>query len=285
MKHTVTKWLEESISLTTIMTQNTLKNDKTWTEKHLKFAIKFRLKGVCQTLWEWLISLSKKSEEIEFNIQEFQEYCKKLRATPHCLKWVRKMFDKLILLRIVSIDKDFGHDSYRINLRHPDLVIPKKRKETNFHYVQVNSNLETSNDCHSKTDSTSSSTPSNSLESIDSTDNGSSDNSNNHSTNEIEDGFHEHKRKLQIIKACAKFGILFNPKKITTHELYKYAFEDITESLELFKKRNDRKTIDNPQGWLIDCLRYKYYEDVSYSPERFLADMKEIFVGYSKDSE
>ncbi|MEM9922517.1 MAG: hypothetical protein AAF915_01965 [Cyanobacteria bacterium P01_D01_bin.50] len=259
------------------MTQIASKNDKSWTEKHLKFSIKYNLKGVCQTLWEWLISLSKKSKEIEFNLRDFQKYVQGLAGKPNTLKWVKKMFNKLVFLRIVSIDKDFGHGSYRINLRSPEAVTPKIRKEIKFHFVQVNSNLDASNDCHTEAGYNSSSSPNSSSFQTTCTDENSSSNINNQpeTTNQLD--IKEHHRKLQIIKACAKYGILFNPKKTTTNEIYKYPIEDINASLKLFKQRNKEGLIDNPQGWLIDCLRYGYWEDSLYTEKSFIADIEEIF--------
>lgn len=267
------------------MTQNASKNDKTWTEKHLNFVIKYKLKGVCQTLWEWLVSLSNKSKDIEFNLKEFQQYVKKLTGKANAFHHVRSMFDKLVFLRIVNIDKDFGHNTYRIQLRHPDATIPKIRKEKNLHYHQVTLEKQPSNNCHSDAGYNSSSSPQNSDLSMDCTDDISCNNVNNQPENTNQLDIKEHHRKLQIIKACAKFGILFNPKKSTTEEIYKYPLEDITASLELFRKRNKGGLIDNPQGWLIDCLRYKYYEDVLYTEESFIADIREIFTNNSSNSE
>ena len=263
--------------LPSIMTQNASNNDKTWTEKHLKFVLKYRLKGVCQTLWEWLIKLSRESKDIEFNLRDFQKYVKRLAGKANCLKWVRIVFKKLVFLRIVSIDKDFGHDSYRINLRHPDAVIPKIRKEINFHHVPHNSNLEASNDCNSETRSSSSSNTPIANDCTDSSDTVVGNKFNEPVKDEEIIDKKEWQRRLLIIKLCARYNVLFNPKKQTTKELYKYPIEDIGKSLELYKFRNKKGEIDNPPGWIVSCLRNRFFEDCYYCFDSFIADMNEVF--------
>ncbi|BAY85999.1 hypothetical protein NIES267_55050 [Calothrix parasitica NIES-267] len=266
------------------MTQNASKSILNWTEKHLKYCLKYRIKNVAQTLWKWLLTLGKENQKIEFTLQEFQQYVKKLQGKPHALHWVKQQFEKLVFLRIIHIDKDFGHNTYRIKLRHPDATIPKKRCERNLHYHQVTLEKQPSNGCHSETGFVSSSSPHSPDKSTVCTDDSSGSNTNNQPDYSNELNIKEHHRKLQIIKACAKYGILFNPKKATTEEIYKYPIEDITASLKLFKQRNKGGLIDNPQGWLIDCLRYRYYEDNLYTKETFIADIEDIFTSVFSNS-
>jgi hypothetical protein len=267
------------------MTQNNNKNLLNWTEKHLKYCLKYRIGNVAQTLWKWLLTLPRYGDKVEFTFKEFQQYIKKLRGKSHALYWVKQQFEKLVFLRIINIDKDFGHNTYRIEIRHPDATIPKKRVERNLHYHQVSLEKHTSNTAHGETGYNSSSSSNSPDLSTTCTDEVSSNNIDKQPENTNQLDIKERNRKLQIIKACAKFGILFNPKKSTTEEIYKYPIEDITALLELFRKRNKGGLIDNPQGWLIDCLRYRYYEDILYTEETFIADIREIFTGISNNRE
>ena len=267
------------------MTYNTTKNIHIWTDKHLKYCLKFRIKNVAQTLWRWLLTLGNEGQKIEFTLKEFQEYVKKLQGVPFTFRWVKEQFDKLVFLRIINIDKDFGHNTYRIELRHPDATIPKIRKERNLQYHEVSVEKMPSNPYSSETGLSSSSTLTSDQECMDSTDIPIGDKFNESSQEENLVDIKERKRQLQIIKLCARYGILFNPKKQTTAELYKYPIEEIGESLELYKHRNKRRTIDNPQGFIINCLRYKFYEDSYYCADSFIADMKEVFSNIFKSSE
>lgn len=267
------------------MTQNTSKNILNWTEKHLKYCLKYRVGNVAQTLWKWLLTLPKYGDKIEFALKEFQEYVKKLRGKSHAMNWVKLQLDKLVFLRIISVDKDFGHNTYRIELRHPDDIKPKIRKERNLHYHQVSLEKHTSNTAQCETGDISSSTIDNASSSLDNTDSSVGNKVSHQPETKKPLDLKEHYRKLQIIKACAKFGIFFHPKKSTTEEIYKYPIEDITASLELFAKRNQRGTITNPKGFLIDCLRYRFYEDDLYTEESFIADIREIFTSISNNSE
>lgn len=267
------------------MPQNNNKTLLNWTEKHLKYCVKYNIGKVAQTLWKWLLTLPRYGDKIEFTFKEFQQYIKRLRGKSHALYWVKQQFEKLVLLRIINIDKDFGHNTYRIEIRHPDATIPKIRKERNLTYHQVTLEKQPPNPFHSDTDSNSSSHPNSSDLATGCTDDVSSSNVDNSPNNSNIIDTKERNRKLQIIKACAKFGIFFNPKKSTTEEIYRYSIEDITASLELFRKRHKGGLIDNPQGWLIDCLRYRYYEDILYTEESFIADIRELFANNSSNSE
>ncbi len=261
-----------------IMTQNPSR----WTDKHLKFALKFRIGAVAEHLWRWLLTLPKVfDEKIEFTIKEFQQYVKKQRGVSHDFGWVRKQFNKLVFLRIIHIDKDFGHNTYRIELRHPEAVIPKKPAERNSHYHQVSLKKTTSNDCNSEIGISSSSNSSIDTIYTDSLGSESSSKNNKDSREHQPADIQEQKRRLLIIRLCAKYGILFNPNKATTDELYKYSLEEIGESLELYKHRSKSSKIDNPPGWLITCLRFRYFDDCYYSYDSFITDMEEVFKNIS----
>ena len=260
-----------------IMPQNTQKNISHWTEKHLKYSLKYKLKYVVTTLWQWLLEECGESKDTIISLKEFQDYVEKLKGEPFTFHWVRKQFDKLVFLRIVHIDKDFGHNTYRIQLRHPDATIPKIRKEKNLTYHHVSVEKEASNDCNSGTCLSSSSSSIINENRPHHTDNVSSNNSDKKIEKPKPIGEGEKKRRLGIIKLCAKYGIRFNPKKATTEQLYKHTYWEVEQALETFKKREKTTGIDNPQGWLITCLRYKFYEDECYSEESFIADIMGVF--------
>ncbi len=274
-----------TLLLLTIMTQNNKKGIHIWTDKHLKYCLKFRIRNVAQTLWKWLLTLGKEGQKIEFTLQEFQQYVKRLQGQSFALHWVKKQFEKLVFLRIINIDKNFGHNTYRIELRHPDATIPKVRKERNLHYHHICVEKQPSNPDQSETGVSSSSTFISNQDCTITT-----EDSIGYKIDEIAEkqspvDIKERKRQLQIIKLCARYGILFNPKKPTTAQLFKYPIEEIGESLELYKYRNSKNSIDNPQGFLINCLRYKFYEDSYYCADSFIADMKEVFSNIFKSSE
>ena len=259
------------------MTQNSNKNTEIWTQKHVEYSIKYDLGDVCKELWQWLLTLGKEGKKLEFTLKEFTEYTKKLRGKARTFHWAVKQFEKLIFLRIIRIHKNFGHHSYTAELRHPDDTKPKIRKERNLNYHQVTLEKETSNDCNSVSCSNSSSSTLNNGESAPHTDNlpGNESNQTDEKPKLIDEK--EKKRRLRIIQACAKHGILFNPKKATTEQLYKYQYDEVLNALEMYSIRNESTIITNPPGWLIECLRWKFHEDLFYTKENFIADITEVF--------
>jgi hypothetical protein len=267
------------------MTQNASKSIYTWTRKHLEFTLKYHLGKVAEELWQWLQLLPRTNGKIEFSLKEFIDFTKKKRGKPRVLHWVKGQFEKLIFLRIINIDKDFGHNTYRINLRHPDDIKPKTRKERNLHYHHVSVEKSASNDCQSETPFNSSSNSSIGESCTDSLEVEQGNKSDKEPVSKQNVDVKDSQRKLRIIQLCAKFGILFNPNKPTTDEIYKYAIEDIQQSLELFQQRNQTSPIKNPQGWLIDCLRYEFYLDSLYSLDHFLADISDWMINLQNNSE
>jgi hypothetical protein len=76
-----------------------------------------------------------------------------------------------------------------------------------------------------------------------------------------EEDYVEIERQQEILTTCAEHGILFDPRKPSTRNVLDNDIEDVKQALEVFQQRGGHKTIRNPQGWLVDCLNYRYWED------------------------
>lgn len=242
------------------MTYSASKNISNWTKKHTEFSVKFNLGTVCGNLWRYLLTLGKEGTKVDFILNKFQKYIKRLRGKPHDFEYVKKQFKKLVFLRIIRIDFDYRNNSYRLIINHPDVAIPKnptqnysqnsafipKKEASNIDKCETGSNSSSINNLEENT--------TNDTESISGSDS-------NNSTQEVRIDRKEYLRRIEIIKVCAKYGINFNAEKQTTEQIYKYPLEQIYWALRLFNKRSKTGTIDNPQGWLITCLRYQYWED------------------------
>ena len=63
----------------------------------------------------------------------------------------------------------------------------------------------------------------------------------------------------EILSLCRESGIEF----FETHNLLKFSLEEVVRSLGLFWQRGGHEKIGNPCGWLLECLRRKWYEDNS----------------------
>lgn len=234
------------------MTYNTTKNTSHWTDKHTKFQLKNGINHVASTLWKWMLNLGKEGTEIELCLKEFQKYVAKEKGKPFTFWWVKKQFQLLASLRIIHIDKAFGSNWYRIRLRHPSALEPKKAVSKN-----LNNSTKT---CEKR--------PSN----VGKPEAGLYSSSNYSSINS-----EEIKRRYEVLKLCGEHGIYYDPFKATTEQLYQYEMEDIKSALNHFNKRGGHRKIRDPQAWLVDCLSNAYWVDKSFGVDDFLKAMSEMF--------
>lgn len=251
MKSAATRWFLSFISLL-IMTYNTTKNISHWTEKHTQFSLKNGIKNVASYLWKWILSLGKEGHEIEFNLKEFQKYVAKLQGKPFTFWYVREKLQDLASLRIIHIDKDFGSNWYRIHLRHPAAIEPKKAVEKKLTKPLNICDLQHSNASNSD---------------------GRLYSSSNSSIDDVK----EVSRKYEILKLCGQHGIYFDCTKVTTEVLFDYELEDIKSALNHFNKRGGHRKIRDSKAWLIDCLANCYWIDNSFGVDEFLSAMTTMF--------
>jgi hypothetical protein len=68
-----------------------------------------------------------------------------------------------------------------------------------------------------------------------------------------------------VLSECEKAGIVFDPKQ--SPEILEYAIEEVKSAIALFHSRGGHETdwrgkrkIKNPQGWLLACLRKRWYD-------------------------
>lgn len=234
------------------MTYNTSKNISHWTDKHTKFLLKNGIKHVASTLWKWILTLGKEGTEIEFNLKDFQVYVAKNQGKSFTFWYVKTRLKELDSLRIIHIDKAFGSNWYRIHLRHPGALEPKKAHKKKL--------TKPTNICE-----------------LQSSNRHNSDDEVNSSSNSYIDDPVEVSRRYQILKLCGEHGIYFDPRKDTTKVLFDYDLEDIKSALNHFSKRGGRRKIRDPQAWFIDCLDKAYWLDNHFGVNDFLDAMTEMF--------
>jgi hypothetical protein len=129
---------------------------------------------------------------------------------------------------VVDLIKQFTWSIVRIATRPLDWLKPKK----NLRKANKTYNSRASNQQNVDDDSCSSS---------------------NNSITEEELAEHE-----AVLTECENAGIPFNP--IQSPEILEYTHEEVKAAIALFHQRGGHKKIKNPQGWLIGCLRRRWYE-------------------------
>ena len=94
----------------------------------------------------------------------------------------------------------------------------------------------------------------------------------------------QQQRISKIKDLLAKVNIKFDPDGLS--RLWKLAgkkVENIVQSVELLLYRHQTKPIPNPQGFLIDCLKFKWHEgfDPYYEPELPKFETKQDLIQFS----
>ncbi|MGD1912094.1 MAG: hypothetical protein ACFB2X_14925 [Rivularia sp. (in: cyanobacteria)] len=266
------------------MTQYATKSTSPWTEIHTKFSIKYKLGRVCTNLWKYLLTLGEEGKNIDFILNDFQKYIEKLQGKPHDFQWVKKQFKKLVFLRIIRIHKDYSHNSYRLLIRHPSAVNPKKPVEKNSQYLGFNPKKSPSNNSNSENSFNSSSLVKSTKNQASNTENNFSNNSDKISKTKSID-IQEYTRRQKMLQMCSDYGIRFNPKKSTTDNLYTYSLEELRLALNLYEVRGAKEIIYNPPGWLINCLKWRYWDDGELTQDDFITHMKEYFSSFNKSED
>lgn len=229
-----------------------------WTDKHDEYCLQEKIPPAAQYLWRWLLREGKVGTEVEPDLKEFNNEIAKKRGNPYSHNYLKEMFNLLCQKRVINIIKTFSWRFHRILVRPLDWLKPRRKK--------TEKNLQNHNESYK----TGGSNP----QSAD----GGYNSSSILTTEDMEHLEVEHQRQQEVLNACAEYGIYFNPEK--QPEAVQHDIEDVRCALQHFMKRGghtkdnfNKPRIPNPQGWLIDCLRNRYWEDDNLQLDGFLGFM------------
>ncbi|HLO84909.1 MAG TPA: hypothetical protein VK203_07840 [Nostocaceae cyanobacterium] len=201
-----------------------------WTSKHDAFCLENRVTPSAKLLWHWLEALAKGNhdQELEPDLKDFNKWVEKHRGKGFCRLTLKNALAQLIDLRVVDLIKQFTWSIVRIATRPLEWLKPKKNlRQRNKNYAQQPSNQQNTDDAQYS--------------------------SSNYSLSEEELAEHE-----AVLTECENAGIVFDP--IQSPEILDYTHEEVKAAIKLFHQRGGHKKIKNPQGWLIGCLRRRWYE-------------------------
>lgn len=226
------------------MPENSLKINLSWTEEHDAYCYQHHIPPAAKTLWQWLMRQGEIASEIEPDLSEFNAWVAKSRGKPYAHNYLKKIFEILVSCRVLQVIKQYSWKITKLLVRPLSwLNPPKKPREKKLHNHNSSYDLPPSNG-------------SNAEEGVN-----SSSNSLTLTTAEFE----ELERQHDILIACAEYEIYFDPNKRTTRHLLEFDIEDVRLALNHFIKRGGHQAINNPQGWLINCLRNCYWETFTLS--------------------
>ncbi len=209
------------------MHKNAKNNTTYWTDKHDEFCLENGLTPCAKLLWQWIL----RQKDDEPDLKDFNDWVKNHRGKPYCRLTIKTAFNQLVESRVIKLVKQFTWHLVRIVTRAIDDLFPKKKLRTeNQIYDSPTSN-------HSESDGRLT--------------------NNSQSIYSSED-------KVEILESCASHGIFFDPKQDTI--LYEYELDDIGLALDYYYSLSDvvKRSIYNPPGWFLTCLRDRYWEKLDY---------------------
>ncbi|MDZ8238524.1 MAG: hypothetical protein RMZ69_15310 [Nostoc sp. ChiQUE01a] len=220
------------------MTQNSEKNPNFWTQKHQELCLKYRIKAAYQQFWYWLINYAKPGKVIEVTLHEFNAWVEKQTGLSLSERHLKNLIKRLLDFGLVKLLKKYSWYEFKLIIKPLEWLEPlKKRVEKKSENCTNSSTLATP-------------TPGNTLEKSQDV------NQQQHTSSCINTHVSE-KTKNEVKQLCLSADIHL-PDKC---DIYYYPIQKITIALGFLLLKNKRDTIDNRIGWLIDCLRWEYWEE------------------------
>jgi len=218
----------------------------TWTLRHDEYCLEHSIKGAARDLWHFLMQLGT-TTEIEIDLVEFNIRVEKFRGKGYEPKWLKQIFNKLASLRIIQVVKKYTWAVYKVIVRPLGWLRPPKKREEKSYFRQQTSPFDMPK-------------PQSVVE---------GENNSNHSSIPLQ----VTEEIREIFTACTEAGLHFGPDA----EIFEYAFEDVRLALAYFQSKGGhsvdgfgRAKIGNPEGWVINCLRNRYWEKQSWSLDNLL---------------
>lgn len=220
------------------MTRNSKNITNFWTQKHQELCLKYRIKAAYQQLWYWLTNYSQPGKVIEATLHDFNAWVEKQSGETYSPRHLKNLIKKLIECGLVKLIKKYHWHEFKLIVKPIEwLDPPKKQVEQNSENSTKSSTLA----AESLANNSSTSTEVNQQQHFRSS-------TNSHVSDET---------KAEVDKLCSQADIHLAEKC----EIYYYPIEKIFIAINFLLIRNKREVIDNRIGWLIDCLRWEYWEE------------------------
>lgn len=207
----------------------------TWTLSHDAYCLTYSLTPSAKLLWQWFVKMGE-GLELEADLQlEFNNWVTKKRGKPYDPKTLKSAIAQLNDNSIIKIVRRYSWKIYKLFLRPLDWLTPKKKSQDQGEISAFHGSNRTTAESEV----------------------------NNNNNIVIDDEIIEEAEK--VLTVCEENGIVFNPVK--SPEILDYSLENVNMAIECFiaaggheVDRFGRRKIRNPQGWLLKCLRYGYWE-------------------------
>lgn len=199
-----------------------------WTDKHNEFCLKHKLPASVRALWQWLLETKDMGCEIEFNLKQFNNWVERWRGKAYDAKTLKSATQKLLDIGAFVDEKCTGFAWFwkRWIVRPINLLVNPLRPRK-----KVQESGKIPDPCHSNPQSV------------------------------VENALAAAASNSEILEVCEDAGIPFRPSE--AGNLLKNPISDVLLAIAHFWCRGGHEKIENPQGWLIECLRRRWWEDVA----------------------
>ncbi|MFH7029297.1 MAG: hypothetical protein ACHBN1_28870 [Heteroscytonema crispum UTEX LB 1556] len=235
------------------MAENILKPISLWTEEHDAFCLEHSITPSAKLFWQWLVYRGEEKEHEPDLEKEFNRWVAKKRKNnkPYDPKTLKTAIKQLAEHSIINIIRKFSWKEYRFFLRPLNWLMPKKkfRNSASISKTEPSKAQTTVEEVYQQQHDSNCE--------ISQHDNSNRDNSDVADRTKLKPRVSE-ETKQEIKQLCQDADIQL-PDKC---QVFYYPIENIKVSLGFLKLRNKYDTVYNKIGWLINCLRYEYWEEL-----------------------
>lgn len=203
-----------------------------WTDKHDAYCLKHGITPSAKQLLQWLVSRSEAPEQ-EPDLAEFNAWVEKHRGKGYHRDTLKRAIATLIECKIVTPLKKFSWRIWRLILRPIGLISspPNLRKKSRLQ--DCDRDPEASNPQSADAVALAAAVSNLDLSELDS----------------------------EVLETCSEAGIPFRSDE--AGNVLKHSIDEVREAIAHFRRRGGHDKIENPQGWLIECLRRRWWEDAT----------------------
>ena len=269
-----------------------------WNKEYDEFVLQNNFTPSAKLLWQWL-GYYGVNKELEPDLQkEFNSWVTKHRGKPFDPKTIKAAIKQLNDCNVLNIVRKYSWKLYRLFLKPLDWIKPKKKVRKSEQISKTHPSNGTSAD-EEVNNNNIIHTPSFEDRELQRRADiislcekyGYKDYPKSIFTYSVEqlktvldrwskEQYAELERQHSILHLCAEYGIYFNPSHKNTQELFLNDLEDIKPALEYFVAKGGHETNPNgkpiiarPNGWLISCLRERWWEESSFGLAEFITAM------------
>lgn len=217
-------------------------NIPAWTPKHVDLAIAKKLTKNAWALWEWLVVREKLEGKTEvIDLKDFNSYVAKKTGKPLDNRTLKASCDRLEEAGILKFD-NFTTFIRRVSVKLIRELLPPKLRCRDCNLPASNADLQASNRYSAEQGDIAVAA---SL----------------YLTSQI--GEEVIKTLEENVTKCEEAGINFSSEDAATILTWEDV-ADVEAAIKLFYKRGGHSKINNPEGWLRDCLEKRWFEKKNF---------------------